>query len=78
VCPSCGEEDNHKLPVYTADEFDYIRVEACDTCKSYIKSVDLTKNGHAELAVDEIAAAALDLWAREHGYEKIELNLMGM
>jgi FdhE protein len=78
VCPSCGEEDNHKLPVYTAEEFDYIRVEACDTCKAYIKSVDLTKNGHAEPVVDEIAAAALDMWAREHGYEKIELNLMGM
>lgn len=78
VCPSCGEEDNRKLPVYTAEEFEYIRVEACDTCKAYIKSVDLTKNGHAEPVVDEIAAAALDLWAHEHGYEKIELNLMGM
>ncbi|HZU41855.1 MAG TPA: formate dehydrogenase accessory protein FdhE, partial [Terriglobales bacterium] len=78
VCPSCGEEDNQKLPVYTAEEFDYIRVEACDTCKTYIKSVDLTKNGHAEPVVDEIASAALDVWAREHGYEKIELNLMGM
>jgi len=53
-------------------------VEACDSCKTYIKSVDLTKNGHAEPVVDEIAAAALDFWAKEHGYEKIELNLMGM
>ena len=23
-------------------------------------------------------SAALDLWAREHGYEKIELNLVGL
>jgi len=78
LCPSCGEEDNLKLPVYTADDFDYVRVEACDTCKGYIKSIDLTKNGRAEPVVDEIAAAALDLWARDHGYTKIELNLMGM
>lgn len=78
VCPGCGEEDNQKLPVYSAEEFDYIRVEACDTCKQYIKSVDLTKNGLAEPVVDEIAAAVLDLWAREHGYRKLELNLMGM
>jgi hypothetical protein len=28
--------------------------------------------------VDEIAAAALDLWAVEHGYTKIELNLVGL
>jgi formate dehydrogenase maturation protein FdhE len=28
--------------------------------------------------VDEVAAAALDVWAREHGYAKIELNLVGL
>jgi len=28
--------------------------------------------------VDEIDAAALDIWAREHGYKKIELNLVGV
>ena len=28
--------------------------------------------------VDEVAGASLDLWAREHGYEKIELNLVGL
>jgi formate dehydrogenase maturation protein FdhE len=40
--------------------------------------VDLTINGLAVPLVDEIAAAALDLWAVEHGYQKIELNLMGL
>ncbi len=78
VCPGCGEEDNRKLPVYTAAEFDYIRVECCDTCKRYIKTVDLTKNGHAEPVVDEIASAPLDLWAQEHGYSKLELNVVGI
>jgi hypothetical protein len=28
--------------------------------------------------VDEIDAAPLDLWATEHGYRKIELNLVGL
>lgn len=78
VCPLCGDEDNRKLPVYTAAEFDYIRVECCDTCKRYIKTVDLTKNGHADPLVDEIASAPLDLWAQEHGYSKLELNVVGM
>jgi len=78
VCPGCGEEDNGKLPVYTAAEFDYIRVECCDTCKSYIKTVDLTKNGRAEPVVDEIASAPLDLWAQEHGYSKLQLNVVGL
>lgn len=78
VCPACGEEENGKLPVYTADEFDYIRVECCDTCKTYIKTINLTRNGLAEPLVDELASAPLDLWARDHGYAKLELNLIGM
>ena len=56
----------------------HVRVEACDTCKRYLKSVDLTTNGLAVPVVDEIAAAPLDLWAAEHGYQKIELNLLGL
>lgn len=78
LCPNCAEEDTAKLPRFSADEFPHVRVEACDTCKRYLKSVDLTINGLAVPLVDEIAAASLDLWATEHGYEKIELNLMGL
>jgi FdhE protein len=78
VCPGCGEEDDRKLPVFIQDTFDYIRVECCESCKQYIKTIDMTKNGLAEPMVDEIAAAPLDLWAREHGYSKLELNLLEM
>ena len=78
LCPGCGEENNANLPVYTASDFDYIRVECCDSCRGYLKAVDLSKNGLAEPMVDEIAAAALDLWAQKHGYSKLQRNLMGM
>jgi FdhE protein len=78
VCPGCGEENDKALPVYTAKEFHAIRVECCDNCKTYIKSIDLTKDGRAEPLVDELASAPLDLWAREHGYAKLQFNLMGM
>lgn len=76
VCASCGEEDHRKLPVYTAGELPHVRVECCDTCKRYLKTVDLTKSGLAEPLVDEIAAVPLDLWAQERGYTKLQLNLM--
>lgn len=78
VCPGCGEENDKKLPVFTATDFDYIRVECCETCKTYVKSVNLTKNGRAEPLVDELASAPLDLWAREHGYAKLQTNLLGI
>ena len=76
VCPGCGEENHAKLPVYTAEELKHVRVEACDSCRSYIKTVDLTKSGLAEPIVDEMASIPLDLWAEQQGYSKLQPNLM--
>lgn len=78
LCPGCGEENKDKLPVYTAVEFPAVRVDACDTCHTYLKSIDLTKDGHAIPIVDEIATVALNIWAEEHDYAKLETNLLGM
>jgi len=78
VCPGCGQENEKVLPVYASSDFDYIRIDACDSCKTYIKTVDMTKNGLAEPIVDEIAALPLDLWAQEQGYRKAQLNLLGL
>jgi FdhE protein len=76
VCAHCGQEDHKKLPVYTADQFPHVRVDCCDTCRHYVKTIDLTKIGLADPLVDELASIPLDLWARDHGYEKLELNFV--
>jgi FdhE protein len=78
VCPGCDEQDNDSLPVYLAAEFEHVRVEACDRCKTYIKSVDLTRDGRAIPLVDELATVPLNIWAEGHGYAKLETNLLGM
>lgn len=78
VCAGCGQEDQAKLPVYTADQFPHMRVECCDACQTYIKSVDFTKNGLADALVDELVSVPLDLWAQEHGYAKLHPNLLGL
>ena len=78
VCPACGEEDVHKLPVYTATEFRHVRVEACEVCRGYIKTVDLTRDGRAVPVVDELATIPLNLWASEHGYLKLQSNFLGI
>ena len=41
-----------------------IRVEACDTCKYYLRTIDLTKDGNAVALVDDPAAIPLSLSAR--------------
>jgi len=76
-CPTCGEEAEGKLPVYIAEQLPHIRVEACDNCKFFLTSIDLTKDGHAIPLVDDLAAIPLTLWAHEHGYSRLQPNLLG-
>jgi FdhE protein len=78
LCPSCKEEKPEKLPRYSAQEIPWMRVEACDSCGKYLKSVDLTLNWDAEPVVDELASTPLDVIAHEHGYTKITPNLAGI
>jgi FdhE protein len=77
ICPWCGEEDKERLPRYSSAEWNYVHVEACETCKHYLKAVDLSVNGLAIPLVDEAALAVLDVWATERGYVKIIPNLIG-
>jgi formate dehydrogenase accessory protein FdhE len=76
-CPACGEEREPQMAYYSAPEIVHVRVDVCDTCHIYLKSIDLTKTGLAVAIVDELATIPLDLWAREHGYEKLQINLLG-
>lgn len=78
LCPACGEGSELNLAIYIAPELPQLRVEACETCRTYLKTVDLSKDGHAVPLVDELAAIPLDLWAHERGYTKLQLNLLGM
>jgi FdhE protein len=78
VCPACEEENVDRLPVYTAEELPHVRVEACESCHHYIKTIDLTKDGRAVPVVDELAAISLSLWAAENGYSKVTGNWVGL
>lgn len=78
VCASCNEERPFKLEYFKSDEYDHVRIEACESCKQYVKGIDLTRLGLAVPLVDDVATAALDLWAVEKSYAKIELNLVGL
>jgi formate dehydrogenase accessory protein FdhE len=80
MCPNCGEEDERRLGYFHAAESPYphVRVEVCATCNHYLKAIDLTPQAQAVPLVDEIAAAALDVWAHQQGLKKIERNLVGL
>jgi len=78
ACPACEEGREDRLCVYSTPAVAGVRVEACDTCGAYIKTIDLTLNGLALPEVDELAAVPLTLWADERGYSKVAPNVMGL
>jgi FdhE protein len=71
VCPSCGERRFDALPVYTAEQIAGVRIDGCDSCGAYLKTIDASTDGAAVPHVDDLATLALDLWAREQGYQRI-------
>jgi FdhE protein len=75
-CVACGEFAFDRLSVYRADEMAAARVDACDTCRVYLKTIDLTRDGHAVPVVDDLATVSLDLWAREQGYRRLRPHLL--
>ncbi len=78
VCPACGEERFEALPVFTSDHMPNVRIDACENCRHYIKTIDMTKDGLAVPVVDEMAAVSLDLWAVERQYRKLAANLLSL
>ena len=57
--------------------FPHVRIEACETCRRYLLSVDVALDRSAVPVVDELSAVPLDLYARDRGFTKIVTNLMG-
>jgi len=66
------------LIIHTDEEFPHIRIEACDTCRTYRKVVDLAQDPAAIPEVDDLASVPLDLWAVQQGYMKPTANLFGL
>ena len=77
-CPACGEDREPQMAFYIAEEIPHVRVDVCNSCHSYLKSIDLTKSGLSVPVVDEMATLPLDLWARENGYQKLQINVAGI
>ena len=69
-CPFCGNEDQQTLAYFTVDGEEKYRVDVCNKCNRYIKTVDFRKTKEkANLDVEDIATLHLDVLANEEGYE---------
>lgn len=69
-CPFCENRDNQTLQYFTNLEEKGYRVELCDTCKQYIKTVDKRKTTHYVYPPLELVSTLhMDLQAQDMGYQ---------
>lgn len=78
LCPSCFEEDPRKLSAFQSEAHPSVRIETCETCRHYIKSIDLSEDARPIPEVDDLVSLSMDLWALEEGFARIEPGLAGL
>ena len=77
-CPCCSEENPEKLPSFHQEAQPSVRIEACDTCHRFVKSIDQTVDARSIPEVDDLLSVGMDLWAAEAGYTRLEPGLTGI
>jgi FdhE protein len=70
LCPFCGSRNPEGLFYLYSDEEKEYRVDACQSCRNYIKTVDtrvLSRRAYPPL--EQVASLHLDFKAAEAGYQ---------
>lgn len=79
ACPACSTQDPEKLKYFTTDGETGFRVETCDNCKAYVKTIDfraLDQNVFAPL--NDLESLALDLLSQDQGYHRLAQSVWGI
>jgi len=70
-CPFCENADHTSLHYFYEEGDEAHRMDVCDNCKSYIKTVDSRKlNYEPDLQAEDIVTIHLDIIASEKGYRR--------
>jgi FdhE protein len=70
-CPFCENSDHTKLHYFYAEGDEAYRVDICDACNQYIKTVDSRKLDYEpDLGMEDIVTIHLDILASEKGFKR--------
>ncbi len=68
-CPFCENENQQQLSYFFIENDEQYRIETCDQCGQYIKTIDLRKKTPpVDYEIENIITIHLDMIAREKGY----------
>jgi len=77
-CPFCENKDHKSLHYFYEEGQEIYRVDVCDKCRQYIKTVDSRKlNYEPDLNLEDIVTIHLDIVASEKGFKRPAPSLWG-
>jgi FdhE protein len=69
LCPFCENDDQESLRYFYVENEEAYRVDVCDKCKRYTKTVDTRKiDREINLFVEDLATLSLDIIAEKEGF----------
>jgi FdhE protein len=78
MCAFCGESKQRNLRYFTAEGDIVHRVYVCETCKHYLKSVDLGEKATVFPRLEDLVTIRLDLVAKREGYIRDTVDLVSI
>ena len=68
-CPLCGNDEQHSLAYFEVEGEERYRVDVCNKCRRYVKTVELPKSSEEpNMDIEDIATLHLDMIAYDEGY----------
>ncbi len=78
ACAYCDEGDQKKLKLFQVAEYPGARVDVCESCRMYVKTLDYRELDRGYLPpLDDMATVALDALAQRQGYARPVLSVWG-
>jgi len=70
ICPFCDNKELGSLHYFYAEGEETYRIDLCDKCHQYIKTIDLRTSGELDLPLEDLATLHLDISASQKGYKR--------
>lgn len=69
-CPFCTNKEQESLLYFYGEGEEAYRIDTCEKCKQYIKTIDLRKIELIDPILEDISTLHLDLLASKKGYKR--------
>lgn len=75
VCLFCGNKEQESLHYFYGEGEEAYRIDLCEKCHQYIKTIDLRKMEELDPILEDLATIHLDILASKKGYKRPVPNL---